>query len=79
MLQFYFYHLVFLLELPVITSTLQEEDVRDCYTEKTLTASDVHRIITAMFINQNGDRNNFIDIPMASDLTFNWILNTFDQ
>ncbi|XP_020897537.1 dystrophin [Exaiptasia diaphana] len=70
---------MYLLELPVIASTLQEEDVRDCYTEKTLTASDVHRIVTAMFINQNGDRTNFIDIPMASDLTFNWILNTFDQ
>lgn len=69
---------MYLLELPVIISSLQDEDIRDGYMEKPLTATDVQEIISRIFVNQNGDRQDFIDIPMASDLTFNWILNVFD-
>ncbi|EDO45067.1 predicted protein, partial [Nematostella vectensis] len=69
---------LYLVEIPILTATLDEEDVPDGYTEKALSIPEASKIITALFINQNGDRQDFIDIPMASDLTLNLMLNIYD-
>ena len=69
---------MFLLSLPVVVASLDEEGLRDGYMEGNLSASKVAQILSTAFLNQNGDRTDFIDVSLASELTLNWILNICD-
>ena len=71
--------LVYMVNLRVIKSSLDEEGIKDGYVEGTLSVAELTRIITAIFINQTGDRHtDQIDVSLASELVLNWILNVYD-
>ena len=70
---------VYLVDLCVAKASLVEEGIKDGYIEGNLSTAEVHKIITAIFINQTGDRNSqLIDVSLASELVLNWILNVYD-
>lgn len=69
---------VFMMSLPVLVASFDEEGLRDGHMEGNLSAAEVSQIILTVFLNQNGDRTDFIDVSLASELTLNWILNIYD-
>ena len=71
--------LVYMVDLRVLKSSLDEEGIKDGYVEGNLSVAELTRIITAIFLNQTGDRsNNRIDVSLATELVLNWILNVYD-
>ena len=69
---------VYMIDLPVIVATLSEEGLQDGYEDTALSAAEVLKIITSLFVNQNGDRTGYLDIYFSSELVFNWLLNVYD-
>ncbi|XP_074611916.1 dystrophin-like isoform X1 [Acropora palmata] len=70
---------LYLVDLRVAKASLVEEGIKDGYIEGNLSTAEVHKIITAIFINQTGNRNSqLIDVSLASELVLNWILNVYD-
>ena len=69
-----------MVDLRIIKASLSEEGIKDGYTcsEGNLSVSELTRIITAILINQTGDRDGSIDVSLASELVLNWILNLYD-
>ena len=67
-----------MVDLRVIKTSLNEEGIKDGYAEGNLSIAELDKIITTIFVYQNGDQSDFIDVSLASELTLNWILNVFD-
>lgn len=69
---------LYMVDLHVVRLSLSDEGINNGYVEGNLSVAKLSKIITAVFVNQNGDRNEFIDVSLASELTLNWILNVYD-
>lgn len=70
---------VYIVDLRIIKASLDEEGIKDGYFEGSLSVAELRRVITAIFINQTGDRNtDSIDVSLATELVINWILNVYD-
>lgn len=71
-------YVVFMMTLPVLVASFDEEGLHDGYMEGNIYVPEVSRIISTMFLNQNGDRTDYIDVSLACELALNWILNVYD-
>ena len=69
---------VYMVDLPVIIAALDEEGIGDGYAEGNLSVSELLRVLTSIFMNQNDDCTDYMDISLSSELLLNWILNVYD-
>ena len=69
---------VYMVDLRVVKMSFSDEGINNGYTEGNLSVAELSKIINAVFVNQNRDKNGFIDVSLASELTLNWMLNVYD-
>ena len=69
---------VYMVDLRVVKMSFSDEGINNGYAEGNLSVAELSKIINAVFVNQNRDKNGFIDVSLASELTLNWMLNVYD-
>ncbi|XP_058941147.1 dystrophin isoform X1 [Pocillopora verrucosa] len=69
---------LYMVDLRVVKMSFSDEGINNGYAEGNLSVAELSKIINAVFVNQNRDKNGFIDVSLASELTLNWMLNVYD-